>query len=112
MTTEELQERVNILEGRIERLETEYRQRSLDAAYLYIHSNWNFVRWYLSRDYDCNYGKSGDRERIKTVEEEIKLKLPPNLRLVQFADDPMEVAYQWRIETTIILNRYGFTFFD
>ena len=41
MTIEELQERVNFLEGRIESLETKYRQRSLDAAYLYIHSNWN-----------------------------------------------------------------------
>ena len=112
MTTEELQERVNVLEERIESLEAEYRQRSLDAAYLYIHSNWNLIRWYLTRERDL-FGRESDAyERSISAEEDIRIKLPPNLRLVQFADLPMDVAYHWRIETTVTLNRYGFTFFD
>ena len=112
MTTEELQERVNILEGRIESLEAEYRQRSLDAAYLYIHSNWNLIRWYLTRERDVFGRESDTYGRSISAEEDIRIKLPPNLRFVQFADSPMDVAYNWRIETTVTLNRYGFTFFD
>ena len=112
MTTEELQDRVNVLEGRIESLEAEYRQRSLDAAYLYIHSNWNLIRWYLTRERDV-FGRELDTyERSISAEEDIRIKLSPNLRLVQFADSPMDVAYNWRIETTVTLNGYGFTFFD
>ena len=112
MTTEELQARVNILEDRIESLETEYRQRAVDSAYLYIHSNWNLIRWYLTRERDV-FGKESDTYgRSISAEEQIRIKLPPNLRLVQFADSPMDVAYNWRIETTVILNHYGFTFFD
>ena len=112
MTTEELQERVTILEGRIQNLETEYRQRSLDAAYLYIHSNWNLIRWYLTRERDVFGLESDTYGRSISAEEEIRIKLPPNLRFVQFADSPMDVAYNWRIGTTVILNHYGFTFFD
>ena len=112
MTTSELQARVNILERRIESLETEYRRISLDAAYLYIHSNWNLIRWYLTRERDV-FGRESDRyKRSISAEEDIRIKLPPNLRFVQFADSPMDVAYNWRIETTVILNHYGFTFFD
>ena len=112
MTTEELLERVTILEGRIQNLETEYRQRSLDAAYLYIHSNWNLIRWYLTRERDVFGLESDTYGRSISAEEEIRIKLPPNLRFVQFADSPMDVAYNWRNETTIILNQHGFTFFD
>ena len=112
MTTEELQERVTILEGRIQNLETTYRQRSLDAAYLYIHSNWNLIRWYLTRERDMFGRESDTYGRSISAEEDIRIKLPPNLRFVQFADSPMDVAYHWRIETTVILNQHGFTFFD
>ena len=112
MTTDELQERVNILEGRIQSLETEYRQRALDTAYLYIHSNWNLIRWYLTRERDVFGRESDTYGRSISAEEEIRIKLPPNLRFVQFADSPMDVAYHWRIETTVILNQHGFTFFD
>ena len=112
MTTEELQKRVNVLVDRIETLETEKKQISLDAAYLYIHSNWNLIQWYLTRERDI-FGRGSDAfERSIRAEEDIRVKLPPNLRLVQFADSPMDVAYDWRIETTVILNRHGFTFFD
>ncbi len=112
MTIEELQERVNILEGRIESLETEDKQRSLDAAYLYIHSNWNLIRWYLTRERDVFGRESNTYEESTSAEEDIRIRLPLNLRLVQFADSPMDVAYSWRIETTVILNQHGFTFFD
>ena len=104
MTIDELLERVNILEGRIQSLETESRQRSLDAAYLYIHSNWNLIRWYLTRERDVFGRESNTYGRSISAEEEIRIKLPPNLRFVQFADSPMDVAYHWRIETTVILN--------
>lgn len=112
MTIDELLERVNILEGRIQSLETESRQRSLDAAYLYIHSNWNLIRWYLTRERDVFGRESTTYGRSISAEEEIRIKLPPNLRFVQFAGSPMDVAYNWRIETTVILNQHGFTFFD
>ena len=112
MTTDELQNRIVILETYIEKLETENRQRSLDAAYLYIHSNWNLIRWYLTRERDVSTPGTAVFDRSKGAEGDIRSKLPPNLRLVQFSDFPMQIAYNWRIETTVILNRYGFTFFD
>ena len=110
--TEEFHKVVNILEDRIERLETENKQIRVDAAYLYIHSNWNLIRWYLARERDVFGQESDTYGRSISAEEEIRIKLPPNLRLVQFADSPMDVAYNWRIETTVILNQHGFTFFD
>ena len=112
MTTEELQRRVNALENRIERLESENKQISVNAAYLYIHSNWNLIRWYLTRERDVLGQGSEIFGRSKSAEEDIRIKLPPNLRSVQFADSPIDAAYNWRIETTSILNNYGFTFFD
>ena len=112
MTTEELKSRIVVLETYIEKLETENRQRSLDAAYLYIHSNWNLIRWYLTRERDVSTPETAVFDRSKGAEEDIRSKLPPNLRLVQFSDSPMQIAYNWRIETTVILNLYGFTFFD
>ena len=112
MTTEELQNSVNALEERIEKLETENKRISLDAAYIYIHSNWNLIRWHLAQERDVFVQASEAFERSKSAEEDIRVKLPPNLRLVQFSESPMDVAYKWRIETTVILNGYGFTFFD
>ena len=110
--TEEFHKVVNILEDRIERLETENKQIRVDAAYLYIHSNWNLIRWHLTRERDVLGHRSEIFDRSKSAEEDIRIKLPPNLRLVQFADSPIDIAYNWRIETTSILNSYGFTFFD
>ena len=109
---DKLQARIDDLERQIVKLIHENKTISRNTAYLYIHSNWNFIRWYLLKDHDHNDGESVNWERTKNVEEEIRLKLPPSLRIVQFADDPMDIAYQWRIETTVILNRHGFTFFD
>ena len=100
------------MEGRVEELEGEVRQRSLDAAYVYIHSNWTLIRWYLARVQDQNGEGSEVYSRAKNAETIIRDRLPPNLRAVQFDSKPMEVAYKWRIETTVNLNRNGFTFFD
>ena len=33
-------------------LQKQVRQRELDAAYMYIHSNWLWIRWFLVRDQD------------------------------------------------------------
>lgn len=112
MTTEELEKRIDILETQVSNLEQENRQRSLDLAYSYIHSNWNLIRWYLSRVRDLSGQKCNDFERSLNAEDAIRVELPPNLRLVQFSDAPMQIAYSWRIKTTVILNHYGFTFFD
>ncbi len=112
MTTKKLQERIDNLEGRVNELEAEVRQRSRDAAYVYIHSNWTLIRWYLAREQDHNGEGSEVYARAKNAETIIRDMLPQNLRAVQFAPKPMEVAYKWRIETTVTLNQNRYTFFD
>ena len=112
MVSENLQDRVKALESRVNELEAEVRQRSLDAAYVYIHSNWTLIRWYLAREQDHHGEGSETYARAKNAETTIRDRLPPNLRAVQFAPKPMEEAYRWRIETTVTLNRNGYTFFD
>lgn len=112
MTIDQLEERIDILETKVENLTKENRQRSVDTAYLYIHSNWNLIRWYLAREREHSGKGSTIFEHSNEAEEVVRTKLPPNLRLVQFSDNPMVTAYNWRIETTVTLNRFGFTFFD
>ena len=112
MTTKKLQESIDALEGRVNELEAEVRQRSRDAAFVYIHSNWTLIRWYLAREQDQRGEGSEVYARAKNAETIIRDQLPQNLRAVQFAPKAMEVAYRWRIETTVILNRNGYTFFD
>ncbi len=112
MVSKKLQETINGLEDRVKELEAEVRQRSRDAAYVYIHSNWTLIRWYLAREQDQGGEGSEVYARAKNAETIIRDKLPQNLRAVQFAPKPMEVAYKWRIETTVSLNQNGFTFFD
>ena len=106
------EERIQALEDRVLELEKEARQRALDAAYVYIHSNWTLIRWYLAREQDLHGENSEVFTRAKKAETEIRDRLPPNLRSVQFAPNPMDEAYRWRIETTVTLNRNGYTFFD
>ena len=93
-------------------LQKQVRQRELDTAYMYIHSNWLWIRWFLVRDQD----RAGDDgvllERARAAESTIRDNLPRSLRSVQFESEPMQAAYRWRIETTVILNRHGYTFFD
>lgn len=93
-------------------LQKQVRQRELDSAYIYIHSNWQWIRWFLVRDQDRAGEDTSLLERARAAESAIRDNLPPSLRSVQFAPEPMQAAYRWRIETTVQLNRYGYTFFD
>ena len=112
MASDNWQQRIEALENRVKELEREVQQRAIDAAYMYIHSNWTLIRWYLAREQDRAGEGSEVYNRAKNAETIIRDNLPRNLRAVQFAPKPMEVAYQWRIEATVTLNRNGYTFFD
>ena len=121
-----LQDEISSLTERLDRLEQDNRelretvaalqrqarQRELDAAYVYIHSNWQWVRWFLVRDQDRAGEDAALFQRARAAESIIRDNLPRNLRAVQFDPQPMQVAYRWRIETTVTLNRHGYTFFD
>lgn len=93
-------------------LQKQVRQRELDAAYMYIHSNWLLIRWFLVRDQDRAGEDAALLERARSAESTIRDNLPRSLRSVQFEPEPMQAAYRWRIETTVILNRHRYTFFD
>ena len=112
MTAENDEQRIAALEQRVKELEAAVQQRAIDAAYLYIHSNWTLIRWYLAREQDRHGEGSEVYRRARDAETTIRDHLPRNLRAVQFAPDPMAVAYRWRIESTVTLNRNGYTFFD
>jgi hypothetical protein len=112
VASDEYQQRIAALEERVRVLEAAVQQRAIDAAYLYIHSNWTLIRWYLGREQDRHGENSEVFRRARDAEIIIRDNLPRNLRAVQFAPDPMAVAYQWRIESTVTLNRHGYTFFD
>ena len=101
----ELKEAVAILQKQV-------RQRELDAAYMYIHSNWLWIRWFLVRDQDRSGQDTALLERARGAESTIRDNLSRGLRAVQFDPEPMQAAYRWRIETTVVLNRHGYTFFD
>ena len=121
-----MQERLTALENRTARLEREKaelkaivaqlqrqaRQREVDTAYLYIHSNGQWIRWFLTRERDLAAADSEQYRRARDAESAIALRLPPSLRAIQFDPQPMAAAYRWRIETTVTLNRHGYTFFD
>lgn len=93
-------------------LQKQVRQRELDAAYMYIHSNWLWIRWFLVRDQDRAAEDAALLDRARAAESAIRDRLAPSLRSVQFDPEPMQVAYRWRIETTVTLNQHGYTFFD
>lgn len=100
------------LKAAVAQLQKQVRQRELDAAYMYIHSNWLWIRWFLVRDQDRAGADTGLSERARAAETLIRDSLPRSLRSVQFDPEPMQAAYRWRIETTVTLNRHGYTFFD
>ncbi len=108
----QLEEGQRRLQAEVANLQKQVRQRELDTAYIYIHSNWLWIRWFLVRDQD----RAGDDvalfDRAKASETIIRDNLPRSLRAVQFEPEPMAAAHRWRIETTVILNRHGYTFFD
>ena len=109
---EDWQRRFEELEARLNLVVAQVHQREIDAAYLYIHSNWNLIRWFLTREQDQHGAGSETYQRARTAEQTIRDQLPRNLRAVQFDPQPMQVAYRWRIETTVTLNRNRYTFFD
>ena len=100
------------LKEAVANLQKQVRQQELDAAYLYIHSNWQWIRWFLVRDQDRAGEDTALLERARAAESIIRDNLPRSLRTVQFEPEPMQAAYRWRIETTVILNRHVYTFFD
>ncbi len=112
MTPEELQQRIEALENQVTELKTEVRQREIDAAYVYIHSNWSFIRWWLIREQDQHEEGSDTFGRAKNAQEIIHHFLHRNLRAVRLEPKPMDAAYRWQIETTVTLQRNGYTFFD
>ena len=109
---EKLEQDNRELKDMVANLQKQARQRELDAAYLYIHSNWQWIRWFLVRDQDRAGEDTALLERARAAESIIRDGLPRSLRAVQFDPEPMQAAYRWRIETTVILNRHGYTFFD
>ena len=112
MLSDESKQRIDALEARVKDLEAEVRQRALDSTYMYIHSNWTLIRLYLAREQDRSGEGSETYARAKNAETIIGSALSRNLRAVQFEPTPMDVAYKWRIETTVTLNQNGYTFFD
>ena len=111
-TVERLERDNQELKGTVATLQKQVRQRELDTAYIYIHSNWLWIRWFLVRDQDRAGDDNALRERARAAEAAIRDVLPRSLRAVQFEPEPMQAAYRWRIETTVTLNRHGYTFFD
>ncbi len=109
---ERLQQDNRELKETVASLQKQMRQRELDSAYMYIHSNWLWIRWFLVRDQDRAGDDKALLERARAAESTIRENLPRSLRSVQFEPEPMQAAYRWRIETTVILNRNGYTFFD
>ncbi len=109
---EQLEQDNRELKDAVARLQKQVRQRELDTAYMYIHSNWLWIRWFLVRDQDRAGDDAALLERARAAESTVRDNLPRSLRSVQFEPEPMQAAYRWRIETTVILNRHGYTFFD
>ena len=112
MASEECQQRIEALEIQVRKLESELRQRAIDAAFVYIHSNWTLIRWRLVREQDQNGEGSEIYGRAKNAEGIIDHHLARNLRAVRLEPQPMDAAYRWCIETTATLQQNGYTFFD
>ena len=112
MAVDQWQDRIEALEEKVTRLQSQLDLRSKELAYLYIHSNWTLIRWYLARVQDQSGQGSETYTRAKSAETLIDRQLTRNLRGVHFEPQAMDVAYRWRIETTAILKENGYTFFD
>ena len=53
-------------------LQKQVRQRELDTAYMYIHSNWLWIRWFLVRDQDRAGDDTSLLERARGAESTIR----------------------------------------
>lgn len=112
MAEEELQQRMEMLESQVKNLESRVRKTELDSAYVHIRSNWNLIQWYLRREQDRTGEGSDVYARAINAEDLVGHHLASHLREVHFSSQPMEAAIKWQIESTVILNRNGFTFLD
>ena len=112
MVVDQYQRRIDALETKVVELATQLDQRTKEMAYMYIHSNWTLIRWYLTREQDQSGEGSETYIRAKNAETLIDRQLTRNLRDVHFEPQAMDVAYRWRIETTVTLTQNGYTFFD
>ncbi|NQW22318.1 MAG: hypothetical protein HQ475_02610 [SAR202 cluster bacterium] len=112
MATDELQNRIEVLESKVAELESQQLLATKEAAYVYIHSNWSFIRWFLTREQDRAGEGTETYARAKNAERLIDSGLSRNLREVHFEPKAMDVAHRWRIEVTVILTQNGYTFFD
>ncbi|MAF38483.1 MAG: hypothetical protein CL696_06325 [Chloroflexi bacterium] len=112
MVVDQYQRRIDALETKVVELATQLDQRTKEMAYMYIHSNWTLIRWYLTREQDRSGEGSETYIRAKNAETLIDRQLTRNLRDVHFEPQAMDVAYRWRIETTVTLTQNGYTFFD
>ena len=112
MVVDQYQRRIDALETKVVELATQLDQRTKEMAYMYIHSNWTLIRWYLTREQDRSGEGSETYIRAKNAETLTDRQLTRNLRDVHFEPQAMDVAYRWRIETTVTLTQNGYTFFD
>lgn len=112
MSMDEWQNRIEVLENKVSELESQQLLATKEAAYVYIHSNWSFIRWFLTREQDRSGEGSETYARAKNAERLIDAGLSRSLREIHFETQAMDVAHQWRIEVTVILTQNGYTFFD
>ena len=49
MGVDQWQTRIESLESKVMELQTQLDLKSKEVAYMYIHSNWTLIRWYLTR---------------------------------------------------------------
>jgi len=106
------QTRIEALENKVMSLESQLDLKAKELAYMYVHSNWTLIRWYLTREQDRSGEGSETYVRAKNAETLIDRQLTRNLRDVHFEPQAMDAAYRWRIEATVILKENGYTFFD
>ena len=112
MAVDQWQDRIEALEEKVTGLQSQLDLRTKELAYLYIHSNWTLIRWYLAREQDRSGEGSETYARAKNAETVIDRQLTRNLRDIYFEPQAMDVAYRWRIEATVTLKENGYTFFD
>ena len=67
MAVDQWQDRIEALEEKVTRLQSQLDLRTKELAYLYIHSNWTLIRWYLAREQDQSGQGSETYTRAKNA---------------------------------------------
>jgi len=65
MAVDQWQDRIEALEEKVTGLQSELDLRTKELAYLYNHSNWTLIRWYLTREQDQSVQGSETYARAK-----------------------------------------------